>query len=47
MSLRDQFLFKLGKKQCLRPGQSCSRALDDAMAKKGYDILQLDVPFAF
>jgi len=31
----------------LRPGLSYTRALDDAMAKKGYDILQLDLPFAF
>jgi len=31
----------------LRPGLSYARAPDDAMAKKDYDIVQLDVPFAF
>jgi hypothetical protein len=42
-----RFHFKVGGKHWLRPGLSYTRALDDAMARKGYDILQLDVPFAF
>lgn len=42
-----RFHFKVAGRQWLRPGLSYSRALDDPMAKKGYDIVQLDVPFAF
>jgi hypothetical protein len=42
-----RFHFKLAGKRWLRPGLSYSWALDDPMAKKGYDIVQLDVPFAF
>lgn len=39
--------FKLRPKSWLRPGLSYARALDDPMAKKGYDILQLDAPISF
>jgi hypothetical protein len=39
--------FQVGGKHWVRPGLSYTRALDDAMAKKGYDIVQIDVPFAF
>ena len=39
--------FQVAGKHWLRPGLSYTRALDDAMAKKGYDIVQIDVPFAF
>ena len=42
-----RFHFQVGGKRWLRPGLSYTRALDDAMAKKGYDIVQIDVPFAF
>ena len=45
--LGPRFHFKVGGTHWLRPGLSYTRALDDAMAKKGYDIVQLDVPFAF
>jgi hypothetical protein len=47
LGLGPRFHFKIGAKHWLRPGLSYTRALDDAMAKKAYDILQLDVPFAF
>lgn len=54
-SARDQFTFgigprlhfKVGEGSWIRPGISYSRALDDPMAKKDYNILQIDVPFAF
>lgn len=39
--------FKLRGRHWLRPGLSYSRALDAPMSKRSYDILQLDVPFAF
>jgi hypothetical protein len=42
-----RFHFRVGEKHWLRPGLSYTRALDDPMATKGYDIVQLDVPFAF
>lgn len=42
-----RFHFRVGKAQWLRPGLSYTRALDDSMAKKGYDIVQVDLPFAF
>ena len=42
-----RFHFKVAGKHWLRPGLSYTRALDDPMAKKAYDIVQLDVPFAF
>ncbi len=41
-----RFHFKVGK-SWFRPGVSYSRALDDPMARKGYDIVQLDLPIAF
>jgi hypothetical protein len=42
-----RFHFKVARKHWLRPGLSYTRALDDPMAKKAYDIVQLDLPFAF
>jgi hypothetical protein len=39
--------FKLGPTSWLRPGLSYTRTLDDPMAKKSYDILQLDAPISF
>ena len=39
--------FKLGPTSWLRPGLSYTRALDDPMARKGYDILQVDAPISF
>jgi hypothetical protein len=39
--------FKLRGGHWLRPGLSYSRALDAPMRKRGYDVVQLDVPFAF
>ncbi len=39
--------FRVAGRHWLRPGVSYTRALDDPMARKGYDIVQLDVPFAF
>jgi hypothetical protein len=41
-----RFHFQVAGRHWLRPGLSYTRALDDAMAKKGYDIVQIDVPFA-
>jgi len=38
--------FKLGR-HWLRPGLSYTRALDAPMSRRGYDILQLDMPLAF
>jgi outer membrane putative beta-barrel porin/alpha-amylase len=46
-AIGPRFHFKVGGKHWLRPGLSYTRALDDAMAKKGYGIVQLDLPFAF
>ncbi len=54
-SARDQFTvgfgprlhFKVGESSWIRPGISYSRALDDPMAKKDYNILQIDLLFAF
>lgn len=54
-SARQQFTFgvgprlhlKLGDGRALRPGLSYTRAFDDPMARNGYDIVQVDVPFAF
>ncbi|HVK72752.1 MAG TPA: hypothetical protein VM734_05505 [Kofleriaceae bacterium] len=34
-------------KRWLRPGLAYARALDDPMRGKGYDIVQVDVPFVF
>jgi hypothetical protein len=51
---REQFTFGIGPrlhfklgKRWLRPGLAYSRALDEPMKGRGYDIVQLDVPFAF
>jgi hypothetical protein len=38
---------KLPEKRWLRPGISYARPLDDPMTGKGYDVIQLDVPFIF
>ncbi len=38
---------KVGKSSWLRPGLSYTRALDDPMDRKGYNILQIDVPYVF
>ena len=42
-----RFHSKVGESSWFRPGVSYGRAVDDPMAPKGYDIAQLDVPFAF
>jgi hypothetical protein len=42
-----RFHVKVGKSSWLRPGISYTRALDDPMARKNYDILQVDLPYAF
>ena len=47
LGLGPRLHFKLGETRWLRPGLSYTRALDDPMKGKGYDILQLDVPFAY
>jgi hypothetical protein len=39
--------FKIGARSWLRPGLSYSRALDDPMSKKSYDIVQIDAPISF
>ena len=39
--------WKLDDRHVLRPGLSYARGLDDPMASRGYDIIQLDLPFAF
>jgi hypothetical protein len=52
---REQLTFALGPRlhfrlaggRWLRPGLSYTRAFDDPMAGKSYDILQVDVPLAF
>ncbi len=38
---------KLAGNRWLRPGLAYARPLDDPMSGKGYDIVQVDVPFAF
>src|SRR5260221_822352 len=42
-----RFHFKLGDTQWLRPGISYGRALDEPMTDRKYNIVQLDIPFAF
>ncbi len=42
-----RFHFKLGKGRWVRPGLSYTRAFDDPMKARSYDILQVDVPVAF
>ena len=41
-----RFHFQAGR-NTLRPGLSYTRALDDPMAARGYDIVQVDLPIAF
>jgi hypothetical protein len=41
-----RFHFKVGR-NTLRPGLSYTRALDDPMAARGYDIVQAGLPIAF
>ena len=41
-----RFHFKAGRRT-LRPGVSYTRALDDPMASRGYDVIQVDLPIAF
>lgn len=41
-----RFHLKVGR-NTLRPGLSYTRALDDPMAARGYDIVQVDLPIAF
>jgi hypothetical protein len=47
LGLGPRFHFKLDGNRWLRPGISYTRALDDPMKGKGYNILQLDFPLAF
>ena len=42
-----RFHFQIGGKKWLRPGISYTRAFDDPMKRNGYDVVQLDVPFAY
>jgi hypothetical protein len=42
-----RFHFQIAGKYWLRPGLSYSRYLDRPLSDKGYDIVQLDLPFAF
>jgi hypothetical protein len=54
-SAREQFSFgigprfhiRMGENAWFRPGISYSRYLDDPLSAKDYNILQLDLPFAF
>jgi hypothetical protein len=39
--------FKLGGKRWVRPGIAYARGLDDPMNGRGYDVVQVDVPFSF
>jgi hypothetical protein len=47
LALGPRFHFKLDAGRFLRPGLSYTRAFDDPMKKSGYDVVQIDVPFAF
>ncbi len=47
LGLGPRFHFRLGGKRWLRPGLSWTRSFDDPMKKSGYDVFQLDVPFAY
>lgn len=40
-------LWKVGAHQTLRPGVSVARALDQPLADRTYEIVQLDLPFTF
>jgi hypothetical protein len=51
---REQVTFGIGPRfhvrvagHMVRPGISYSRALDDLMSARGYDVVQLDVPIVF
>ncbi len=47
IAIGPRFHFKVGKRSWIRPGVSYSFALDDPMARKGYHILRIDVPYVF
>ena len=47
LGLGPRLHFKLGGGRVLRPGLSYTRAFDDPMDRSGYDVVQVDVPFAF
>lgn len=42
-----RFHFQIAGKYWLRPGVSYSRYLDRPLSDRGYDIVQIDLPFAF
>ncbi len=53
-SAREQLTFAIGPRlqlraghAVLRPGVSYTRALDDPMERRGYDIVQVDLPVVF
>jgi hypothetical protein len=53
-SAREQLTFGIGPRfhfkaggRTLRPGVSWSRALDDPMSARGYDVVQVDLPVVF
>jgi hypothetical protein len=47
VAVGPRFHVPLGRGRWLRPGISYTRALDDPMKAKSYDIVQVDVPFAY
>jgi hypothetical protein len=47
LGVGPRFHFKLRAGRFIRPGISYTRAFDDPMKAKGYDIVQIDVPFSF
>jgi hypothetical protein len=47
LGLGPRLHFKLAEGRLLRPGLSYTRAFDDPMKRSGYDVVQIDVPFAF
>jgi len=47
LAVGPRFHLKLPRNRWLRPGVSYTRALDDPMHERSYDIVQIDVPFAF
>lgn len=46
VSVGPRFHFKSGRRW-LRPGIAYTRALDDPMSKRSYDVLQVDLPVVF
>jgi hypothetical protein len=53
-SAREQLTFGIGPRfhfkaggRTLRPGVSWSRALDDPMTARAYDVVQVDLPVVF